>query len=174
MHRVLQLCGAGLLIVGLNTPALAQEERGDAEAGQLPSIDERTASFEKLDGFYTLYWDEPTGPLYLGIPRLGDEVLYQSGLAAGLGSNDIGLDRAQLGSTATVRFERVGTKILMVQPPYSSRSPRASWPCRRRSSPRFRRGRPASAATARRSRAWRSTRSTRRCQGWTRYWIGCS
>ena len=39
-----------------------------------------------------------------------------NGLSAGLGSNDIGLDRAQLGGQRLVRFQRVGTKMLMVQP----------------------------------------------------------
>ncbi len=37
-------------------------------------------------------------------------------LAAGLGSNDVGLDRSKLTGTRVVRFERVGPRILMVQP----------------------------------------------------------
>ena len=52
----------------------------------------------------------------VGDSALDEEVIYISGLAAGLGSNDIGLDRGQLGDTNMVRFERVGRKILMVQP----------------------------------------------------------
>ncbi len=118
----------GVLMFALAAPAWAQGGRGGqgqgggAQAGPLPSIAERTSAFQKLDGFFPLYWDDRTGTLYLEIPRLNEEVLYQSGLAAGLGSNDIGLDRAQLGSTAVVRFERVGTKILMVQPNYDYRA----------------------------------------------------
>jgi hypothetical protein len=91
-------------------------------ARPLPSIAERTDGFQKLDGFYPLYWDDATGTLYLEIPRLNQEVLYVSGLSAGLGSNDIGLDRAQLGGQKLVRFERVGTRVLMVQPNYSYRA----------------------------------------------------
>ena len=85
-------------------------------ARPLPSIAERTEGYRKLDGFYPLYWDDATGTLYLEIPRLNEDVLYVSGLSAGLGSNDIGLDRAQLGGQRLVRFERVGTRVLMVQP----------------------------------------------------------
>lgn len=85
-------------------------------AKPLPSISERTDGFRKLDGFHPLYWDDSTGTLYLEIPRLDTDVLYVNGLSAGLGSNDIGLDRAQLGAERLVRFQRVGTRILMVQP----------------------------------------------------------
>ena len=95
---------------------------GQARAGRLPSIAERTTGFQKLDGFFPLYWEESSGTLLLEIPRLNHEVLYQTGLAAGLGSNDIGLDRAELGATKIVKFERVGTKIRMVQPNYDFRA----------------------------------------------------
>jgi hypothetical protein len=56
------------------------------------------------------------------IPRLDTEVLYITGLGAGLGSNDIGLDRGQLSGSRIVSFERVGPKILMVQPNYQYRA----------------------------------------------------
>jgi len=99
---------------------------GQAPAAQrarpLPSISERTDGFQRQDGFFPLYWDDATGTLYLEIPRLNQEVLWVSGLSAGLGSNDIGLDRAQLGGQRLVRFERVGTRILMVQPNYTFRA----------------------------------------------------
>jgi len=95
---------------------------GGARQRGLPSIADRTDGMQKLDGFYPLYWDEPAGTLYLEIPRLNQEVLYVNGLSAGLGSNDIGLDRAQLGGTRIVSFQRVGQKILMVQPNYDYRA----------------------------------------------------
>lgn len=90
--------------------------------GALPSIDEKTKGLTKLDGLFPLYWDESAGTLWLEIPRLGLEVLYVNSLAAGLGSNDIGLDRGQLGGTRIVRFDRVGPKVLMVQPNYDYRA----------------------------------------------------
>ena len=36
-------------------------------------------------------------------------------MPAGVGSNDIGLDRGLLGDTRVVRFERSGPKILLIQ-----------------------------------------------------------
>jgi hypothetical protein len=103
---------------GGGAPGGAQGQR----ARPLPSIAERTEGYQKLDGFYPLYWDDAAGTLYLEIPRMGQDVLYVSGLSAGLGSNDIGLDRAQLGSQGLVRFDRVGTKVLMVQPNWAFRA----------------------------------------------------
>ncbi|MDA1029159.1 MAG: zinc-dependent metalloprotease, partial [Bacteroidetes bacterium] len=44
------------------------------------------------------------------------DFLYQISLTAGLGSNDIGLDRNQLGGTYIVHFERRGPKVFMVVP----------------------------------------------------------
>src|ERR1700741_2300597 len=55
------------------------------------------------------------GKLWLQIDKWGTEFLYQSSLPAGIGSNDIGLDRGQLGGTHLVRFERSGPKVLLVQ-----------------------------------------------------------
>ena len=90
--------------------------------GSLPAIESHTAGFERLDGFFPLYWDDDAGTLWLEIGRLDAEVLYVNALAAGVGSNDIGLDRGQLGGSRIVRFERVGRKILMVQPNYGYRA----------------------------------------------------
>src|SRR5664280_2446605 len=92
--------------------------RGAAAAqppARIPSIEERSAGMQKLDGFFPVYWEERTGNLWLEIPRLDTSVLYVTGLAAGLGSNDIGLDRGQEGGGKIVSFERVGPRVLMVQ-----------------------------------------------------------
>jgi len=113
------LC-ALILLCG-STTVFAQPATQRPAPGRLPSIEEKTAGFQKLDGYFPLYWDGAAGTLWLEIPSFNTEVLYVSALSAGLGSNDIGLDRGQLGSTAIVRFERVGPKILMVQPNYDYR-----------------------------------------------------
>src|SRR6267143_960583 len=82
---------------------------------QIPTIAEKTAGTEKFAGYFNLYWDAKQGKLWLEIDKWGTEFLYQSGLSAGIGSNDIGLDRGQLGATRIVRFERSGPKILLLQ-----------------------------------------------------------
>jgi hypothetical protein len=88
----------------------------------LQNIDARTAGMTKIDGYFPLYWDERAGTLYLEIPRFDTEFLYSTGLAAGLGSNDIGLDRGQPGQGRIVRFERVGPRVMLVQPNQTFRS----------------------------------------------------
>lgn len=93
-----------------------------ATAQKLPSIEEKTAAFIKQSGFLPLYWDENAGKLWLEISRLDSELLYQTSLPAGLGSNDIGLDRGLVGETKIVRFSKTGRKILMVQPNYDYRA----------------------------------------------------
>jgi hypothetical protein len=110
---------ACLLLALLGVPLAARQSGG---AGALRSIEDRTAGLEKLDGFFPLYWDAAAGTLLMEIPRLNTEVLHVAGLGAGLGSNDIGLDRGGLQGSRIVTFERVGPKVLMVQPNYTFRS----------------------------------------------------
>ncbi len=79
------------------------------------TIAEKTAGMTKLDGLFPLYWDGKSGNLYLEISRWGEEVLLYTSLPAGLGSNDIGLDRGQTGRARVVRFERVGPKVMLIE-----------------------------------------------------------
>jgi hypothetical protein len=88
----------------------------------LESIEQRVAGFTKLDGYFPLYWSEDSGQLLLEIPRFDTDFLFSNGLSAGLGSNDIGLDRGQGGGSRIVQFQRVGRKVLMVQGNLSFRS----------------------------------------------------
>src|SRR6202049_2284678 len=85
------------------------------DASQTPTITEKTAGAQKLPGYFNLYWDAKQGKLWLEIDKWSTEFLYQSGLPAGIGSNDIGLDRGQLGKTGIVRFERSGPKVLLIE-----------------------------------------------------------
>jgi hypothetical protein len=89
--------------------------QASAETGQTPTIAEKTAGAQKFAGYFNLYWDAKQGKLWLEIDKWSSEFLYQSGLPAGIGSNDIGLDRGQLGRTRIVRFERSGPKVLLIQ-----------------------------------------------------------
>src|SRR2546430_15485877 len=85
------------------------------ETPQTSTIAEKTSGAQKLPGYFNLYWDAKQGKLWLEIDKWNSEFLYQSGLPAGIGSNDIGLDRGQLGATRVVRFERSGPKVLLIQ-----------------------------------------------------------
>ncbi len=79
------------------------------------NYEQTVAAFDKKEGFFDFYWDDDTGKIWLEIDKLDQEFLYVNSLSAGVGSNDIGLDRGQLGDNRIVRFEKVGPKILMVQ-----------------------------------------------------------
>lgn len=88
---------------------------------QLPSIARITAGMKKHPGFINYYHDAANGRIYLEVEP-GKEILYVTSLPAGLGSNDIGLDRGSLGADRIVRFDRAGKKLLMVQPNYGYRA----------------------------------------------------
>src|SRR3984893_5681073 len=92
------------------------------DSAQTPTITEKTQGSEKLAGYFNLYWDAKQGKLWLEIDKWNAEFLYQTGLPAGVGSNDIGLDRGQLGETHIVRFERSGLKVLLIQENLSYRA----------------------------------------------------
>ncbi|MEI9976610.1 MAG: hypothetical protein WDO73_33875 [Ignavibacteriota bacterium] len=118
------------------SPLSAQQGAGRgaaaANAGPPPRIEDRTNGMRKIDGYFPLYWDERTGSLFLEISRFDSDFLYVAGLAAGLGSNDIGLDRGVEGQGHVVSFQRIGPKVLLVQGNESFRSS-SSNPAERRS-----------------------------------------
>lgn len=79
------------------------------------SITDFTATMQKRDGFLPLFYDANSDKIYLQITRFDDAFIFQSSLPQGVGSNDIGLDRGQLGETRLVEFERYGNKVLLKQ-----------------------------------------------------------
>src|SRR5215218_8264931 len=101
-------------------PAAAQERQGRQQGRK--SFAELTRGLQKLDGYFPVYWDAEEGRLLLEISRFNNEFLYQVSLPTGVGSNPLGLDRGQLGDTRVVHFERVGPKVLLVEPPQRYRA----------------------------------------------------
>jgi hypothetical protein len=87
----------------LSIPAFAQQG-----GTPIPSLEQRAAGMTRIDGYF-----------------------YTTGLAAGPGSNDIGLDRGQRGSDWLVTFQRVGPRVMLVQGNESFRS--SANPAERRS-----------------------------------------
>ena len=123
LRRSVELAAAiAFLLMATTFPAAAQRGGDNEDSGDLPSIEEKTADMEKLDGFLPLYWDADLGQLWMEIPELDQEMIHFAGFGAGLGSNDIGLDRGALRGSRIVEFERVGRKIMMVQPNYRFRA----------------------------------------------------
>lgn len=80
------------------------------------------SKMEKKEGFITLLTDEDKGKVYLEVDKLDFEFLYVNSMPAGIGSNDIGLDRGQLGRTRIVEFRKSGNKLLLVHKNYDFRA----------------------------------------------------
>ncbi len=85
-------------------------------------IAEKTKNFKRYDGYFSFWWDAANGKIWLQVDKLDQEFLYVNSLPAGLGSNDIGLDRGQIGNSRIVYFNKVGKKLLLVQPNYNYRA----------------------------------------------------
>ena len=110
---------AALNIMATSGPANGQARQG---AGEVPGIEDMTASMQPMDGFLPIYWDEAEGKIWLEIDVWDTDVLHATGVGAGLGSNDIGIDRGQQAGSRVVRFRRVGPRVLMIQPNYRFRA----------------------------------------------------
>jgi len=117
MKRIIVL----LSIFLLSTPSLFAQSRSNSEA-KTPTIAEKVAAMEKFPGYFPFYWDAKAGKIWLEIDKWNSEFLYAESLPAGIGSNDIGLDRGQLGQSYIVRFERIGPKVLLIASNYAFRA----------------------------------------------------
>jgi hypothetical protein len=119
-----------LALAACTLPLFAQTDTAPkADAKPPQTLTQRTASMTHMPGLLPLDWDAKAGKLYLEISLDADtahtrsqDLLYVTALPWGTGSNDLGLDRGQLGRSAIVRFERTGPKLLLVQPNTAFRS----------------------------------------------------
>ena len=117
MIRVTLIC---LLLMASGLAVNGQPR--SADSGRTQTITEKVAGMEKFPGYFTFYWDARAGKLWLEIDKWNTEFLYVESLPAGIGSNDIGLDRGQLGNSFVVRFDRTGPKVLLVAPNFDFRA----------------------------------------------------
>jgi len=109
-----------VLVLLLVVSPLCAQPRTETTKSQ--TIDEKVAGMQKFPGYFPFYWDAKAGKLWLEIDKWNTEFLYVESLPAGIGSNDIGLDRGQLGNSFIVRFDRSGPKVLLVAPNYDFRA----------------------------------------------------
>ncbi len=92
-----------------------------------PPVEKKTApvpnpEWKPFKGFFDFYWDGKEGKVWLVVDKFDQEFLYVHSLAAGIGSNDIGLDRSQLGDSKVVKFLRSGNKVLLMHINYRFRA----------------------------------------------------
>ncbi|MDP5229618.1 MAG: zinc-dependent metalloprotease [Cellulophaga sp.] len=93
----------GLLFLMISTSGISQ-------------FAEKSKNFQKYNGYFDFLYDVKTDKIYLEVTDLYTEFLYVYSLSSGIGSNDIGLDRGQLGNEQVVYFKKAGNKLLLVQP----------------------------------------------------------
>src|SRR4029450_4782023 len=117
MRRLFNL---SLFVLLCSLVGWAQPRQSDAT--KIPTVTEKVAGMEKFPGYFPLYWAAKAGKMWLEIDKWNTEFLYVESLPAGIGSNDIGLDRGQLGNSDIVRFDRIGPRVLMVAPNYRFRA----------------------------------------------------
>jgi len=77
---------------------------------------EKKENLKEYKGFFNFHYNENEDEIYLEVDSLEQEFLYTHFLTTGVGSNDIGLDRGQLGGAEVVKFQKAGNKLLLVQP----------------------------------------------------------
>jgi hypothetical protein len=116
MKRLVPLLFLFLVI----SPSLFAQGRSDS--AKTPTIAEKVSGMEKFPGYFDFYWDAKAGKVWLEIDKWNSEFLYVEALPAGIGSNDIGLDRGQLGQSYIVRFERTGPRVLLIASNYAYRA----------------------------------------------------
>ncbi len=102
-------------ITTVSAPKADMQKEGDKWGAMLGKM-------KSNSGYLDFYWDEAKGKLLLAIEDFDQELLYVNSLAAGVGSNDIGLDRGQLGGEHVVKFVKVGPKVLLTQVNYDYRA----------------------------------------------------
>ena len=99
-----------IITLALVVPGSQFFARSSAEAA---SWDELTSDAEYQAGYFDFYYKPDTGQLLLQVDRWNEDFLYANALSTGIGSNDIGLDRGQVGDSRVVRFERHGNKVFL-------------------------------------------------------------
>lgn len=100
----------------------AQKNKKEAPTTAVSPIQAKVAGLKHSPGYFDFYYDEKQDKMFLVIDKFDTEILFVVSLPAGIGSNDIGLDRGQLGADRVVKFTRNGPKVLMVQPNYRFRA----------------------------------------------------
>jgi hypothetical protein len=117
-----RIVGPFLLLSAATAGCASTGQRGGAPAPATSGIGAKTAGMEKKDGFIPIYLDNKSGKILLEMPRDSMRALMFVGLATGLGSNPIGLDRGAGGDNYIARFDRNGDRVLVVFENWNYRS----------------------------------------------------
>jgi len=103
-----------VMVVMFAAPAMPQRPAG----GDVPTIAEKAAGMQKLEGFFNLYWEEKAERMWLEIPRTGEEFLYVTDLASSIE----GRNRGSWSGGQIMKFDRYGSRIFLTQVSYQNRA----------------------------------------------------
>ena len=108
------ILGLVLMFFSINTSAQSKEIKKSNFISKVKTINYST--MKSYLGFFNFYYDDNNDHIYLEVKQLEKEFLYVNSLSEGIGSNDIGLDRGQLGGRRLVYFKKAGNKLLLIEP----------------------------------------------------------
>lgn len=101
--------------IALANSTAAAPAKQTQSASKKSAIAAFTQGMVQQQGYFDFYYDAKTDKVFLQVDKLEQPFIFQSSLPRGVGSNDIGLDRGQLGETRLVQFEQFGNKIMLKQ-----------------------------------------------------------
>ena len=107
-----------LLLALTCTLSLSASAQAPADPKPIPTLADKTSPMQHQPGLLPLDWDSKAGKLYLEVPLTDTksaDYLWVHSLPGGVGQNDLGLDRGQIGGSRIVRFERTGPRVLLVE-----------------------------------------------------------
>jgi len=102
------------IVMMFAAPAVPQRQAG----GDTPTIAEKTAGMQRLEGFFNLYWEEKAERMWLEIARTGEQFLYVTDLASSIE----GRNRGSWSGGQIMRFDRYGLRIFLTQVNYQNRA----------------------------------------------------
>jgi len=76
---------------------------------------DKTKKLTKKAGLFTLFGSADSSSVLLKVDKFNKPFIYVTSLMQGVGSNDIGLDRGQIGESRLVQFEKYGDDIILRQ-----------------------------------------------------------
>jgi len=106
---------AAVFPVGAGAAATANATAASASAPAAKQAADITRGMQAQPGFIDVWRDVDKGRVLLSVGALEQPFLLASSLPYALGSNDVGLDRAQNGDMRMVQFEKHGARLFLVQ-----------------------------------------------------------
>ena len=108
------ILGLALIFISINVFAQRKKSDNNNRKSQVKVL--KYELMKSYSGFFNFYYDDGNDHIYLEVKHLEKDFLYVNSLSEGIGSNDIGLDRGQLGGRRVVYFKKAGNKLLLVEP----------------------------------------------------------